>query len=106
MILTFLYRIHGVTGRSYGKYIGKAPSYEEGLDRGLAEILFPLFNQRYPSHVKESSDISIGILFVDREAKDYYSEEEKDVFDLLYCHWAMGPVEAFLEGVAIKQERI
>jgi len=102
MIVTFLYRIQGVTGRSYGKYIGKAPLYDEGMDRGMAEILFPLFHQLYPDQVKDSSDVSVGILFVDREAKDYYSEEERHVFDLLYCQWSTGPADLFVDGVSIK----
>jgi hypothetical protein len=102
MIITFLYRIQGVTERSYGKYIGKAPIYEEGLDRGLVELLFPLFQHVYPSFATDTSDVSIGVLFVDREAKDYYSEEEKNVFDLLYCQWPAMPVEVFVKGQPVR----
>lgn len=106
MIITFLYRVHGVTGRSYGKFIGKTPSYEEGLDRALAGMLFPVFQQVYGSRVREVEDISVGVLVVDREAKDYYSEGEKELFDLLFCQWSNQPAEIFVEGKAISLKGI
>ena len=101
MIVTFLYRIKEVPERFYGKYIGKCPVYEEGLDRALVEIFLPLFRKEYPS-VSDEADVSLGVLSVDRDAKDYYSEEEKAVFDLLYCNWSTLPVEAFLQGRPVK----
>lgn len=101
MIVTFLYRIKGISGRCYGKYIGRPLSYEEGLDRAIAvEVLLPLFQTVYPQKVLEGEDICVGILFVDRVAQDYYSEEEKGVFDLLYCHWP-SETEVFVEGCAV-----
>ena len=101
MIVAFLYRVRGVTGRCYGKYIGRVPAYEEGLDRAIAvDILLPFFQTMYAPRTIEEGDISVGVLFVDREIQDYYSEEEKDVFDLLYFHWPSG-VEVFLEGKEI-----
>jgi hypothetical protein len=106
MIVTFLYRIRGVTGRSYGKYIGRPPSYEEGLDRGMAsEVLLPLFQAVYPQQGLEEEDISVGILFVSRDTQDYYSEGEKEVFDVLYCHWPSG-TEVFIEGKEVAYKRV
>jgi hypothetical protein len=102
MIVTFLYRIKGSSQRGYGKYIGKCPVYEEGLDRALAELLLPLFRQQYDLIVTDVYDLSIGVLSVDRDAKDYYSEEEKDVFDLLYCQWSTMPTEIFFAGLPVK----
>ena len=104
MIITFLYRIKGIVGRFYGKYIGKCPTYEEGLDRALLGALLPLFQELYPS-VSDEEDISLGVLVADREAKDYYSEEEKSVFDLLYCKGSVLPVEAFFNGVPVKCDK-
>jgi hypothetical protein len=93
MIATFFYRIKGSSQRKYGKYIGKCPVYEEGLDRALAEILLPVFQPKYG--ITDSSDILIGVLSVDRNTEDYFSEEEKHVFDMLYCQWQLTPVEVF-----------
>ena len=93
MIATFLYRIKGSSQRKYGKYIGKCPVYEEGLDRALAEILYPVLQTKYD--VTEVSDLFIGVLSVDRNTEDYFSEEEKHVFDMLYCQWPLMPAEVF-----------
>ena len=93
MIATFLYRIKGSSQRRYGKCIGKCPVYEEGLDRALAEILLPVFQPKYG--ITDSSDLLIGVLSVDRNTEDYFSEEEKHVFDMLYCQWPLMPVEVF-----------
>ena len=99
MITTFLYRIKGDPERYYGKYVGKcALPYEEGLDKSMVEILFPFFHQIYPDRVMELSDLSIGILSVERDGQDYYSEEEKYIFDLLYCNWSNQPTEIYLHG--------
>lgn len=100
MIVTFLYRIRNQPDRFYGKYIGRSPVYEEGLDRALSSILLPVFQQVYPSVVEET-DVFIGILSADRDGKDYYSEEEKSVFDLLYCQWPAAPVEVFFHGTPV-----
>jgi hypothetical protein len=104
MIVTFLYRIKGSSQRGYGKYIGKCPAYEEGLDQALIELFFDVFQKQYPN-VTDSSDISLGILSIDRNAKDYFSEEEKDVFDLLYCKWATMPTEVFFFGNPVKLDK-
>ena len=104
MIVTFLYRIKTskTTDRYFGKYIGPCPVYEEGLDRSLVDILFPLFQSLYPS-IQDQMDITIGVLSADREAKDYYSEEEKDIFDLLYCEWPLTPKDVFYQGRIVKE---
>lgn len=95
MIATFLYRIRNDSVLHHGKYVGPCPLYEEGLDRALLEIFAPLFQEFYGV---ETSEVHLGVLFADREAKDYYSEEEKFVFDLLYCKWPAMPDEIFLCG--------
>ena len=104
MIVTFLYRIKTgqQTERCFGKYIGPSPIYEEGLDRSLVDLLFPLFQSLYSS-IQDPTDLSIGILSVDRDGKDYYSEEEKEVFDLLYCEWPLSPKEVYFQGRAVKE---
>jgi len=95
MIVTFLYRIRDDPLR-HGKYIGPCPIYEEGLDRALLDRLAPLFQQFYRA---EKSEVRIGVVSADREAKDYYSEEEKHVFDLLYCKWPAMEDELFVQGI-------
>ena len=100
MMISFLYRVKGSADRFYGKYIGKCPLYEEGLDRALASLLFPFLSSAHPALVDES-DLWVGVLSTDREMKDYYSEEEKGVFDLLFCQWSPTQVEVFLQGVPL-----
>jgi hypothetical protein len=95
MIVTFLYRVREDPTLHYGKYIGPCPAYEEGLDRALLEIMTPLFQRFYGEVV-----IRFGVLSVDREVKDYYSEEEKHVFDVLYCKWPVEE-EIFFQGAKI-----
>jgi len=99
MIVTFLYRVKGDATRYYGKYIGKCPStYEEGMDRALAEIMFPFFQHTYPDSITDLYDLLIGVISVERDGQDYFSEHEKDIFDLLYCNWSNQPVEIHLNG--------
>ena len=100
MIVTFLYRIHHQN--YYGKYIGAvSDDYEEGLDIEIQDIIFPIIQPYYSLH--DISQVSIGILFADRNVHDYYSEQEKKVFDLLYCKWSNQPVEIFLRGALVKK---
>lgn len=103
MIATFLYRIGADRSLHHGKYVGPCPTYEEGLDRALLAIFTPLFHQFYGV---EASDVRLGVLSVDRESKDYYSEEEKEVFDLLYCKWPAMEEEIFFHGEAVRQIRV
>jgi hypothetical protein len=103
MIITFLFRLKGDTTRYYGKYIGKcAEEYAEGLDCLLAELLSPFFQAMEPEHIIDSSDLSIGILSAERNVKDYFSEHESEIFDLLYCNWSNQPVEVYWKGALAK----
>jgi hypothetical protein len=96
MIITFLYRILDST--RYGKYIGAvSDDYEEGLDIELRNILYPLIANYY--FLEDLTKLQIGILSAQRNGSDYYSEEEKNVFDLLYCKWSNQREEIFLHGI-------
>jgi hypothetical protein len=94
MIITFLYRIRDHT--YYGKYIGYvSQNYEEGLDMELQSILFPVLSEHYS--IQDPAALRIGILSSQRNGGDYFSENEKHVFDLLYCKWSNQPEEIFLQ---------
>jgi hypothetical protein len=96
MIITFLYRILDST--RYGKYIGAvSDDYEEGLDIELRGILYPLIADHY--FLEDPNELRIGILSAQRNGSDYYSEEEKNVFDLLYCNWSNQKEELFLHTI-------
>ena len=96
MIITFLYRILDST--RYGKYIGAvSDDYEEGLDIELRGILYPLIADHY--FLEDPNELRIGILSAQRNGSDYYSEEEKNVFDLLYCNWSNQKAELFLHKI-------
>ena len=96
MIITFLYRILDST--HYGKYIGAvSDDYEEGLDIELRSILYPLIADHY--FLEDPNELRIGILSAQRNGSDYYSEEEKNVFDLLYCNWSNQKGELFLHTI-------
>ena len=96
MIITFLYRI--LDSVHYGKYIGAvSDDYEEGLDIELHGILYPLIADHY--FLEDPSELRIGILSAQRNGSDYYSEEEKHVFDLLYCNWSNQRIELFLHKI-------
>ncbi len=104
MIVTFLFRIKGDSNRYYGKYIGKCPEeYTEGLDRCLAEQLFPFFQGAEPERIMDHEDLSVGVLSAERDVKDYFSEHEKDIFDLVYCNWSNQPIEVYWKGSAVKR---
>jgi hypothetical protein len=93
MIVTFLYRM-GDGPRKYGKYIGYlSDDYEEGMDKELEGIMWPLLG--LPG---SREDFHIGILFHSRVGSDYFSEDEKLVFDVLYCNWSNQAVELFIDG--------
>jgi|LauGreDrversion4_2_1035121.scaffolds.fasta_scaffold05298_11 hypothetical protein len=103
MIVTFLFRIKGDTGRYYGKYIGKCPEeYSEGLDRSLAELLFPFFQAIEPERIMDDTNLSVGVLSAERDVKDYFSEYERDIFDLVYCNWSNQPIEVYWKGSLTK----
>jgi len=92
MIATFLYRM-GDGPRKYGKYIGYMSDDYEGMDKELESIMWPLLGL---SGSRE--DFHIGILYYSRESYEYFSEDEKLVFDVLYCNWSNQEVELFIDG--------
>ena len=93
MIVTFLYRV-GNGPRKYGKYIGYlSDNYEEGMDKELESIIWPLLR------AGNQAAFHIGILYYSREAYEYFSEDERFVFDFLYCNWSNEPKELFIDGI-------
>lgn len=92
MIVTFIYRIAGA--KYYGKYIGFLPDeYDEGLDKELSSVIQPAIHAYY----QISDPVPIGILSHHRLSRDYFSEDEKEAFDLLYCNWSTHPMEIFFD---------
>jgi hypothetical protein len=106
MIVSFIYRFKGDPKIYYGKYIGYvSDDYEEGLDREIAIILMnPLKEELKRRYIdsEDPSSIIVGVLGCDRDIKDYFSETEKDIFDLLFCNWSNQNPEFFLNGHLIK----
>ena len=101
MIVAFLYRIGSV--RYYGKYIGYlSDQYEEGLDHELKGVILPSLLSYY--HISDPDLITIGIMSHQRLGSDYFSEDEKFTFDLLYCNWSNQTVEVFFDGKPYKIE--
>jgi hypothetical protein len=101
MIITFLFRIKYGEVRSYGKYIGGvSDDYEEGLDIELRNTLYPVLKKYYG--LEQESDLQVGILSYYRDGSDYFSEEEKNVLDLLYCKWSNQPRELFICGKPVE----
>ena len=97
MIISFLFRVNYDVPRSYGKYIGYvSDDYEEGLDIELRNYLYPVLKEYY--RLEQESDLQIGIVSHHRDGSDYFSEEEKSVFDVLYCKWSNQPCDLFIRG--------
>jgi hypothetical protein len=97
MIITFLYQINGI--RYYGKFIGTLEeTYEEGLDIELLKMIHPKLLEYY--HLENPSDITIGILSSLRGGNDYFSKNEKNVFDMLYLN-SLQSKEVFIHGIQI-----
>jgi hypothetical protein len=106
MIITFFYRIRGKNRMYYGKYIGAIQQhYEEGLDIELRNLLLPIFKKSYPFEVSDEEHITIGIIGFNRDTTDYFSENEKNMFDLLFCNWSNQPSELFLYGKSIPLDK-
>ena len=102
-IITFIYKHKNSNTRYYGKYIGYiSDDYEEGLDRELAYILYCNDIIKGKLNLNDIYDLSIGLLSVDRIVKDYFSEQESKIFDLLYCNWSGIPPEIYIEGDKMK----
>jgi hypothetical protein len=95
MIISFFYRI----GEKlyHGKYIGYMPvDYEEGLDIEVLNKCFPIWQYAYS--LQDPSDVCVAIHSYQRSGHDYFSENEKHIFDTLYYNWTNQPVEIFIEG--------
>ena len=95
MIITFFYRI----GEKlyHGKYIGYMPTdYEEGLDIEVLNKFYPIWKQVYS--LQDTADVCVAILSYQRNGNDYFSENEKYIFDTLYCNWTTQFVEIFIHG--------
>lgn len=106
MIVSFIYRFKNDPKIHYGKYIGYINEhYEEGLDREIVSLIKePLQNEFEQRNIdkEDPSSLIVGILGYNRDVKDYFSEMEKDIYDLLYCNWSTQPPEFFLNGHLIK----
>ena len=101
MIITFVFRVKYGEMRSYGKYLGAvSDDYEEGLDIELRNTLFPVLKKYYG--LEQESDLQLGIVSHHRNGSDYFSEEEKNVFDVLYCKWSNQPCELFISGKRVE----
>jgi hypothetical protein len=101
MIITFMYRVKHSPTLYHGKYIGAlTDTYEEGLDVELLNTIFPILHATYS--INDTSDVTLGILSYHRDKLDYFSENEKDIFDLLYCNWKAQPSEIFVAGKLIR----
>jgi hypothetical protein len=95
MFITFLYRIG--EKMYHGKYIGYMPvDYEEGLDIEVLNKCYPIWEQAYS--LQNISDVCVAVTSHQRNGLDYFSENEKYIFDTLYYHWTNQPVEIFIHG--------
>lgn len=100
MIVTFLYRIGEVT--RYGKYIGYiSDKYEEGLDIEIQTILYPYIKTYY--HLTNPQEFMVGIMSYQRASYQYFSPEERNVFQLIFCNFNNENKELYIHGV---QQRI
>lgn len=106
MIITFIYKINNSSTfdnskKYYGKYIGyMSDDYEEGLDKELTHKLYDLFKKYYS--INNIDDIVIGVIGFNRDTYDYFSENEANIFDILYCDWSNQEPEIYLDGKLIK----
>jgi hypothetical protein len=102
MIITFIYQFKGTKKKYYGKYIGYMPEeYEEGLDKELSHSLFEIFQKHYL--IGNIDDVVIGILGFNRDTYDYFSENEANIFDLLYCNWSNQDPDLYIDGNPVKK---
>lgn len=105
MIITFIYKFKGDYKIYYGKYIGYMTyDYEEGLDKELTNTLYHIFEKYYS--ISSIDDVVIGILNACRDTSDYFSENEANIFDLLFCDWSIGEPELYLDGKLVKKEKL
>jgi hypothetical protein len=95
MIISFFYRIR--EKMYHGKYIGYVSNdYDEGLDIEVLNMCYPIWKHAYS--LQDESDVYVAIISYQRNGNDYFSENEKYVFDTLYYNWTTQPVEIFIEG--------
>jgi len=96
MIVTFLYSIGN--SMHYGKYIGFVPdNYEDGLDIEIQRIIYPYVKDYY--QLRSQSDVKIGILFYQRDSYAYFTPDESNVFQLLFCNFTNENKELYLHGI-------
>jgi len=107
MIITFIYKSKNDPNQKiyHGKYIGilnQPYSNEEGMDVELKNIIYEKsLKKQFNLNSGAESDIDniiIGILGFNRDTNDYFSENEKDIFDLLYLNWSNQPIEIYFNG--------
>lgn len=100
MIVTFIYKIKN-SEKYYGKYIGYlSDDYEEGLDIELTQKLYNIFEKYY--FANSLDDIVVGVIGFNRDTYDYFSDNESNIFDLLYCNWSNQNPELYINGKLIK----
>jgi hypothetical protein len=79
MLVTFIFKLPNDNTKYFGKLIADlSDDYDEGLDREIKEIVF----SKVPSVNKNK--VKIGILSCERKNWEYFSKDERYVFDLLY----------------------
>jgi len=101
MLIVFFYKIAGTV--YHAKYIGYMPDdYEEGLDIQVRDLFYPILKKAYS--LSSENDVCVGITFYNRDGVDYFSENEKNIFDVLYCNWSNQPVEIFVNGIEWKHK--
>jgi len=79
MLVTFIFKLPNDNTKYFGKLIADlSDDYDEGLDQEIKEIVF----SKVPSVNKHK--VKIGILSCERRNLEFFSKDERSVFDLLY----------------------
>ena len=79
MLVTFIFKLPNDNTKYFGKLIANlSDDYDKGLDQEIRNIVF----SKVPSVNKNK--VKIGILSCERENSEYFSKDERYVFDLLY----------------------
>lgn len=95
MLIAFFYKIAGKI--YYGKYIGyMSDDYDDGLDMEIHTLFYPVWKPVYS--LERETDVVVGIISYQRDGYDYFSENEKNLFDVLLCNWSNQPRELFVNG--------
>ena len=104
MTVTFIYKLYNENTVYFGKYIATVTDdYNVSLDHEIKSLIYPILKIEYKN--LEKSDLQVGILFNLRQDYDYYSENEKNVFNLWYYE-SRKETKIFLDGVQIDQNDI